>query len=524
MQSGRHPTDPSGADVELSADEQKLTGIPDDLPRQSGDAAQADLRARRNVLRVAIVAALGGLLYGYDTGVIAGAMLQVSDDFDLTGRFGDSAHNITEVITASILLGAVIGALATSALVGRLGRRRTIIVVAVIFAAGVLLSAVSGDWWALSLSRIFLGLAVGGATQAIPTYIAELAPSAKRGSYVTMFNIAIGVGILSASMVNFFVPPSFTWHWRIAIAVVPAIILILAMLPLPESPRWLVSKDHINPARRVLRWARPSSREADTEVLEIQQLHEREIAAGGGEKNEWRILVREKWMRPAIFAGVMVAIFTQITGLEMMIYYTPTILKNNVGFSDHLAQGGNVGVGIVYLIMTIVGKLVVDKVGRRGLALWMLPGAAVSIAGFGLAFWFTDGNPPAWLALTLILLFMFFQAGGIQVIGWLVGSEIYPLQIRSVATSMHAAALWGSNLLITITALSLIHVLTLPGAMLFYAALNVIAWLVIYFRVPETAGRSLEEIEDSLKNGTFLPFERQHAKEQEKLAEAGEAR
>ncbi|MEU0575641.1 MFS transporter, partial [Dermacoccus nishinomiyaensis] len=145
------------------------------------------------------------------------------------------------------------------------------------------------------------------------------------------------------------------------------------------------------------------------------------------------------------------------------------------------------------------------RIGRRRLMLVMLPGAAVSIAAFGIAFWVTNDDPPAGVALALILSFMFFQAGGIQVVGWLMGSELYPLKVRSAATALHAAALWGSNLLITLTALTLIDWLSLPGAMIFYAVINVIAWVTVYFFVPETRGRSLEEIESSLQDGTFLP-------------------
>ncbi len=524
MNSGNHHSESAGgAGVKLASDEQQLAGIPPDPPSGTSEGSGRAVRiAKRHVRHVAVVSSIGGLLYGYDTGVISGSILQITADFNLKSRFGGGVSHITELVTAAILLGAVIGALATSALVGRVGRRRTIIVVAAVFALGVIFSALSGDWWILALSRVFLGLGVGGSTQVVPSYISEMAPSDTRGRYVTMFNIAIGVGILAASAVNFFAT-SLSWHWRIGVPVVPAVVLLIAMLPLPESPRWLVTKDYINPARRVMRWVRPSRKAADAEVQETKELHEREIRStpGKGTSGEWRSVLHDKWLRPAIFAGVMVAIFTQITGLEMMIYYTPTLLKNGAGFSEHLAQGGNVGVGIVYLVMTIVGNLVVDKVGRRSLALIMLPGAAASFVAFGVSFWLADGYPPPGLIIGLILAFMFFQAGGIQVIGWLMGSEIYPLQIRSVATSLHAAALWIADLVITVTALTLIQTFTLPGAMLFYAALNVTAWFVIFFRVPETKGRSLEDIERSLKNGTFLPFKRQEDKAKAKLRAQG---
>ncbi|MFX4270661.1 sugar porter family MFS transporter [Propionibacteriaceae bacterium Y1685] len=495
------PTTDFDSEPQLSEVEKKLGGVPREPARN----------ANFNNYHVAFVAALGGLLYGYDTGVISGTLIQIAADFGIEDQgsilgMTVPGHNIQEMITAAILLGAVIGALSAGPFANRFGRRWTIITVAIIFAVGVILAGVSPDPLTMIGSRLFLGLAVGGCTQTIPTYIAELSPPDKRGGLVTFFNVAIGVGILTAALVNV-IFADVVWHWKIIIAVIPAVILIIGMIPLPESPRWLVNHRFLNAARMVLRWVRPSGKEADREVREIQRIVKMEEASS---KGAWAAM-GEKWIRPALIAGISVAIFTQITGLEMMIYYTPRILTD-AGFAPELSLWANVGVGVVYLVMTTTGKFIVDKVGRRRLTLIMLPGAAVSIAAFGLVFLIMDKPNPV-LAMTLLLLFMFFQAGGIQVVGWLMGSELYPLKIRSAATGLHAAALWGSNLIITITALTLVEALTLGGAMLVYAALNVIAWLVVYFRVPETKGRPLEEIEESLKDGTFLP------KDQKRIAE-----
>lgn len=187
-----------------------------------------------------------------------------------------------------------------------------------------------------------------------------------------------------------------------------------------------------------------------------------------------------------------------------MIYYTPTILTD-AGFPHVYSLWANVGVGVVYLVMTFVGSRLVDRIGRRRLTLVMLPGAAVSIGLFGVLFYVQDGKPSPVLTLVLILAFMFFQAGGIQVVGWLVGSEMYPLRIRAAATSLHAMVLWGANLLVTSTALTLTGWISLGGTMLVYAALNVLGWVLVFLRVPETKGKSLEQIEQSLRDETFLP-------------------
>jgi len=471
----------------------RIAGVPAVIDESTSTPHELEKAARGNVLRVTLVAALGGLLYGYDTGIISGTLIQIGREFSI-------GHQGQEIVTAAILVGAVIGALLTGALSRRIGRRRTIVVVASIFALGVVLAGLSPDPVTLVLSRLFLGLAVGGSTQAIPTYIAELAPADKRGRMVTVFNCAIGVGILAAALVGVALTDVLSWRWMIMVAAVPAIVLLLGMLSLPESPRWLVSQGHLKPARRVLHWVRPSGRAADRELHRIRRMNEAESRSGA---TEWATL-RQPWVRPALIAGISVAIFTQLTGLEMMIYYTPTILTD-AGFPRGYALWANVGVGAVYLIMTFVGSRVVDRIGRRRLTLIMLPGAAASIAAFGSLFAFSDGHPNPVLTIVFLLLFMFFQAGGIQVVGWLLGSELYPLRIRAAATSLHATALWGANLLVTVTALSLTGWIGLGGAMWLYAAINVLAWVVVFFRVPETKGRSLEDIEESLMENRFLP-------------------
>lgn len=473
-------------------EDEHVAGVPAAIPEGTGPAETART-TRRHVTRVAFVAALGGLLYGYDTGVISGTLIEIGKEFSI-----DSS--VKEFITASILVGAILGAFLTGPVSAKIGRRRTILVISAVFGLGVLFAAVSPSPVFLIVSRLFLGLAVGGSTQTIPTYIAEIAPGPRRGSLVTVFNCAIGVGILAAALVGVTLNGVVSWRFMIGVAVAPAIVLLLGMLRLPESPRWFVAQERIGPARRVLRWLRPDHRAAEDELDDIRELDRAEPNGGAG---QWAQL-RKPWVRPALVAGLIVAAFTQLTGLEMMIYYTPTILTD-AGFPHVYSLWANVGVGVVYLVMTFVGSRVVDRIGRRRLTLVMLPGAAASIGLFGALFFIQDGNPSPVVTIVLILAFMFFQAGGIQVVGWLVGSEMYPLRIRAAATSLHAMVLWGADLLVTSTALTLTGWIGLGGTMLVYAALNVVGWVLVFLRVPETKGKSLEQIEQSLRDETFLP-------------------
>ncbi|KAA9000665.1 sugar porter family MFS transporter [Affinibrenneria salicis] len=457
------------------------------------------LSADAFLLTATAIAAIAGFLYGYDTGIISGALLQITRDFSL------SSHE-QELVTSAILVGAVVGALSCGKLSGVLGRRYTVMIVAAIFALGVIGSGLSPDALSLGLARLVLGFAVGGASQIVPVYIAELAPPEKRGRLVTFFNISIGIGILTAALVGTFLQDIWTWRVMFSVAAIPAVVLLFGMLPLPESPRWLVGKKRLKEAHIALDTVRETGHEVRREIKAIQRVHEKAERKSTG---SWKDL-KQPWLRPALVVGLGIAAFTQLSGIEMMIYYTPTFLTD-AGFSRDTALHSALGVAVIYLLLTITGKLLVDHIGRRRLTLIMMPGAVISLLLLGLMFRLdASGGQHGWLIVACLFAFMVFNSGGIQVIGWLIGSEVYPLGVREKASSLHAATLWGSNLLLTATALSMVNLLGIGGAMWFYALLNLLGFLFIFFMMPETRGRSLEEIETSLKEGNFYP-RRRHA-------------
>jgi sugar porter (SP) family MFS transporter len=466
----------------------------------------AETRARgSNVLTgrlgvAAAVSAIAAVLYGYDTGIISGALLQIKDEFKIGSTW-------QQLIAASILLGAILGAFACSRISEARGRRGTILVIATVFFAGTLLCSISPDKWTLSLSRILLGFAVGGGTQVVPMYVAELAPAAVRGRLVLTFQVGIGVGIVLSTIVG--ATEALDWRVAIAIAAVPAAAMFLLMLRLPESPRWLVKHDDADEAREVLARLRPDGDDVDAELQEIVEIEqeEREASTSGWEG------LRRAWVRPALIVGCGIAIFTQLSGIEMIIYYAPTILTDN-GFSDTAALRVSVGLGVTYLVMMIVGLSIVDRVGRRRLSMIMIPGAALALTALGAIFVFGfDGRNTTWLIITCLIVFMFFNAGGLQLMGWLTGSEIYPLAVRSAGTSAQSMTLWSTNLLITLTLLTMINGIGVGETFWVYAAFNVGAFLFVSLRMPEFTGRSLEQIEGSLRDGRFRPrdFERRTA-------------
>ena len=467
------------------------------------DAGQDTTPGQLNglMLVAAVVSAVSGLLYGYDTGIISGALLQIGKEFD--------TNNTTEqMIAAGILLGAVVGALGGSVLSERIGRHRTILIICGVFILGSLSCAVAPGEYSLALCRVVLGLAVGGATQTVPMYVAELAPALLRGRLVLCFQLAIGVGIVIATLVG--ATESVDWRISIGAAAVPALAMLLLQLRLPESPRWLVKHDREDDARAVLERVRPEGFDIDSELGDIAELEERKQETKSANRG-WSGL-RQGWVRPALIVGCGVAAFTQLSGIEMIIYYAPTILTDN-GFSTTSALRVSVALGVTYLVMMIVGLAIVDKVGRRRLTLVMVPGAAVALFVLG-AFFVTGnaGKDQVPFIVTCLVVFMFFNAGGLQLMGWLTGSEIYPLAVRGAGTAVQSATLWSTNLLITLTLLTMIDAFGVGQVFWIYGLLNVAGWVFVYLRMPELTGRSLEQIEAHLQDGEFAPKDFAHAR------------
>ncbi|WP_208754073.1 sugar porter family MFS transporter [Streptomyces bauhiniae] len=465
------------------------------MTHAGGQAPRTSKGLNGHMLMAAVVSAISGLLYGYDTGIISGALLQISEEFHI-------GNTMKETIAAGILLGAVIGSLSCSLLCERFGRHRTILLICCVFIAGSLTCAVAPNAVGLALARVLLGFAVGGATQTVPMYVAELAPRTIRGRLVLCFQLAIGVGIVIATIVG--ASEAVSWRVSIGAAAAPALVMLLGQLRLPESPRWLIlRKGDVEGAEKVLKQVRPAGYDVDSELEEISALARRQQRTDRNHQG-WRGL-RQRWVRPALVVGCGIAVFTQLSGIEMIIYYAPTILTDN-GFSRSSALRVSVALGVVYLVMMIVGLWIVDKVGRRRLTLIMVPGAAVSLFVLG-GFYITGHGTRAYVPaiVACLLAFMFFNAGGLQLMGWLTGSEIYPLTVRAAATSVQSATLWSTNLLITLTLLSMISAFGVGQVFWIYAFFNVAAWLFVWWKMPELTGHSLEDIERHLKNDEFQP-------------------
>ena len=439
--------------------------------------------ARRNVILTAAIAGLGGLLFGYDTGIIASAMLFIRSDLDLSS-FQQG------VVVAAVPIGAAFGALRAGPLADKRGRRIVIISSAFVFIAGSIASAVAGSYEVLTLARIVIGVAIGFASATAPVYISEMAPPELRGRLVTLFQLAVTIGILVAYLVGLAFEPSGDWRWMLGLGALPALLLAGGMYRMPQSPRWLVmTGDNLDARATLSRIRSGDEHEIDIEIEEIESQLTSE------KPSSWADL-RTPMMKAALTVGVGLAILQQVTGINTVIYYAPTIVEYTGIDSSSSAILASIGVGIVNVLMTIVAIRLLDRVGRRPLLLIGVAGMSVSLFTLGLAFQIGDETTiTSVIAIGSLMAFVASFAISLGPIFWLINSEIYPLHERSKAASLGTFANWTFNFIVSLTFLLLIDALGQTGAFWFYAAVGVVTYVFCLKLVPETKGKHLEEIE-----------------------------
>lgn len=446
---------------------------------------------------ISVIAALGGLLFGYDTGIIGVALLGLKNEFALGAQS-------QEWVTSAIVAGALVGCLGTGPISDRLGRRKATMLVGFVFVIGSLMSAFTPSVAVLILARFILGLATGSASQIIPVYIAEVTPPRYRGRMVVMFQFMVVLGICFAYFWGYLL--GHEWRWMFFLGVIPATILMLGMIILPESPRWLVGKHRDDDALAILNRVRDNQDDARRELNEIKEVADQP-------QGSWKEL-RQAWMRPAVLVGLGIAMFSQITGNNAIIYYAPTIL-HDAGFGDQASVLAPAGGAVLITITTLVGSLIIDRVGRRRYLLTMIPGSIVALVILGWLFMNNTGHYTI-LEQTLIVIcliaYLALNCGGFGVCIWLIISEVFPLYVRSKGASIGAFSHWAFNLIVSLTTLSMIAKIGLGYSMWVYAAISLLAVLFIFFMVPETSGRSLEEIERDLRDRRFYPFQIKQAR------------
>jgi SP family galactose:H+ symporter-like MFS transporter len=444
-------------------------------------------KPRRGFVYIAAtISALGGLLFGYDTGVISGAILFIETEFGLSDF-------LIGLVVSAVLIGAVIGAAIGGDLADHFGRRKMIISAAIIFAVGAIGTASVPNIALLILGRIAVGIAIGIASEVAPLYISEVSQAKNRGSLVSLNQLAITIGIVISYLVDFGLSAVQGWRYMLGLAAIPAVILGLGMTRLPDTPRFLINHGELGEARSVLKRIR-GEENVDREIDEIQ-------SSLSGQKGG-RAELLNPLVKPALVIGVALAIFQQVTGINTVIYYAPKIFQFAGIVAASSAILATVLVGVVNVIFTVVAILLLDRVGRRPLLLVGLAGMVLSLGLLGYTFYATSlAGASANLATIALMVYVASFAIGLGPVFWLLVSEIYPLRVRGLAMSIAGEANWGSNLVMALMFLTLIQVLGRPSTFWVFAAVGVAAWIFSYAYVPETKDHTLEEIEKHWRAG-----------------------
>lgn len=441
----------------------------------------------RKLQVITTIATFGGLLFGYDTGVINGALPFIKNDLQLTP--------LTEsLVVSSLVFGAALGSIVSGRFSDAHGRRRIILLLSFIFMLGTLGCTFAPNTATMVLARFVLGLAVGGASVTVPVYLAEMAPKHLRGQLVTRQELMIVTGQLLAftnnALIANFYDGDHTWRWMLVIATLPAIVLWIGMLSVPESPRWLASKGRFGEMLRTLRQIR-EEHHAQAEAREVRQQAEEDARQGEG---GWADL-KTPWIRRVFLIGLGIAVTQQITGVNSIMYYGTQILTDS-GFATKGALIANVANGAISVVATFVGIWLLGRVNRRPMLLIGLLGTTSSLLLIGvLSLILEPGLTRGFAILSLTVAFLAFQQGAISPVTWLMLAEIFPMRIRGFALGMSGFVLWLVNFLVGFFFLQLVAWFSISTTFFLFFALGLVALTFVFRYLPETRGHSLESLE-----------------------------
>jgi len=431
--------------------------------------------------RISFIAGLGGILYGFDMGIIAAMLNFVRESFALSTR-------MEEVVVSVVLVGAMSGALAGGSIADRIGRRTTLVWGGIIFLVGSLLAFWSPNLATLIVARCLLGIAVGFTSVTAPVYVSELAPPRSRGLLIGFYQFALTVGIVLADLVGYWLAGQHAWRAMIGLGAVPATLFLILILTLPESPRWLFAQNRMDEVRSVL------SRYTDQTGAQ-SLLEEIRIALAVPIEQRWS----ELWS-PAVRTSLLIAVgFTvlqQVTGINTIIYYGPQIFTLAGITSSKNAIFSTLLVAITNMLATVIALVLVDRVGRKPLLYAGLTGMTASLALLAYSFHTPTafGAAPGVIATICLMVYITCFAFSMGPIAWILVSEVFPLRVRGRGVAAASLGSGASNFLVSMTFLSLIKTTSTVFTFLLYGVFCIVTLLFVRFIVPETKGRELETI------------------------------
>ncbi|GAA4288601.1 sugar porter family MFS transporter [Georgenia daeguensis] len=466
--------------------------------------ATSEVRPLRMRL-AAFAITLGGLLFGYDTGVIAGALPYMTRPADQGGL--DLGAQAEGLVTSSLLAGAAFGALLAGRLADRHGRRRTVLALAVVFFLGALGTALAPGLGAMVAARVVLGLAVGGASATVPVFLAELAPKERRGTYVAIDQLMIVTGQLLAYTTNAVlantVDSPHTWRYMLAVASVPAVALWIGVHLVPETSRWYAAHARYGEALTTLRRSRPPGHDCVGELMEMVDV----TRERSRERLGWREL-RVPWVRRLLVVGIGVAVIQQVSGVNTIMYYAPLLLELT-GLATDAALTATIANGVVSVVGALIGLRIVRRLRRRTMLLVGQAGILAALLALSAAFAVAvepalaaGEMPPAaasWTVLALMLVFLLFQQAALSPVTWVMLSEVFPLRMRGLGMGIAVFLHWCVNAAISFAFPVLVEVAGGATTFLMFALVNVGAIVFARRMIPETSGRSLEELESDFR-------------------------
>lgn len=451
---------------------------------------QSVSHARMATVFICVLAALAGLMFGLDIGVISGAVQFIQADFQITD------HDI-EWIVSAMMLGAAFGALGAGWLSSTLGRKRSLLLGAALFIVGSVLSAWAWSPATLMGARLVLGLSIGVLTFTAPLYLAEVASERSRGAMISTYQLMITIGILVAFLSDTAFSASGNWRWMLGIIAIPGALFVLGVLTLPDSPRWLLMRGRREEATRVLLRLRGDAAAVSREVADIS-------AQLLTPQRGWHLFTSNRNFRRSVGLGILLQLMQQFTGMNVVMYYAPRIFQG-MGYATAEQMEFTALVGLVNVLATFIAIGLVDRLGRKPI---LYAGFSVMAIGLGVVGTMmhlginTHGEQLFTVVMLLVFIVGFAMSAGPLI--WTLCSEVQPLKGRDFGIGCSTVTNWVANMIVGATFLTLLNGIGHAGTFWLYAGLNLVFIVITFALVPETRGVTLEEIERKLMAGTRL--------------------